>query len=151
MKELGRSTQKMLTTKDHWSKLLTYITDVVQPEETNRWKSINTHTQRVVSIGTVSICSSLISGETHVLEWHMYLTGWDLILFLLSYFLLKMVLVMNELHCHKKNRHLIDKNSQTTMIWCNYKIKNLITKSRFKSNTLHERLFVNVLQNRWYS
>ena len=34
----------MLTTKDRWSELLTYITDVVQPEETNRWKSINTHT-----------------------------------------------------------------------------------------------------------
>ena len=44
MKELGRSTQKILTTKDRWSELLTYITDVVQPEETNRWKSINTHT-----------------------------------------------------------------------------------------------------------
>ena len=32
----------------------------------------------------------------------MYLTGWDLILFLLSYILLKMVSVMNQLHCHKK-------------------------------------------------
>ena len=49
-----------------------------------------------------SIYSSLISCGTHVSAWHMYLTGWDLILFLLSYFLLKMVSVMNELHCHKK-------------------------------------------------
>ena len=44
MKELGRRTQKMLTTKDRLSELLTYITDVVQPEVTKRWKSINTHT-----------------------------------------------------------------------------------------------------------
>ena len=44
MKELRRSTHKMLTTKDRWSELVTYVTDVVQPEETNRWKNINTHT-----------------------------------------------------------------------------------------------------------
>ena len=34
----------LLTTKDRSSELLTYVKDVVQPEETNRWKSINTHT-----------------------------------------------------------------------------------------------------------
>ena len=53
----------------------------------------------------ISIYSSLISGGhggTHVSRWHIYLTGWDLILFLLSYFPLKMVSVMNELHCHRK-------------------------------------------------
>ena len=33
----------ILTTKDRWTENLTYVTDV-QPEETNRWKSINTHT-----------------------------------------------------------------------------------------------------------
>ena len=27
-------------------------------------------------------------------------------------------------HCHKKNCHLFDKNSQTTMIWYDYKINN---------------------------
>ena len=32
----------------------------------------------------------------------MYLTGWDLILFLISYILLKMVSVTNQFHCHKK-------------------------------------------------
>ena len=47
-----------------------------------------------------SIFSSLISCGTHVWAWHI---GWDLILFLLLYFLLKMVLVMNELRCHKKS------------------------------------------------
>ena len=35
---------EILTTKDRWSELLTYVSDVVQSEETNRWKSINTHT-----------------------------------------------------------------------------------------------------------
>ena len=62
---------------------------------------------------------------SHVSAWHMYLTGCDLILIIPSYFLLKMVLVMNELHCHKKSRHLFDKNSQTIMICYNYKINNL--------------------------
>ena len=47
------------------------------------------------------IYSSLISCGTHVSAWYMYLTVWDLILFLPSYFLLKMVLGMNELHCRK--------------------------------------------------
>ena len=50
----------------------------------------------------VSIYSSLFSCGTHVSSWHMYLTGWYLILILLSYFLLKMVSVMNELHCYRK-------------------------------------------------
>ena len=36
-----------------------------------------------------------------------------------------MVLVMNELHCHNKNRHLLDKNSQRNIICYNYKINNL--------------------------
>ena len=49
-----------------------------------------------------SIYSSLTLWEAHVSAWHMYLTGWDLIPFSLSYFLLKMVLVMNEFYCHKK-------------------------------------------------
>ena len=34
----------ILTTKDRWSELPTYVTDYVQPEESSRWKSINTHT-----------------------------------------------------------------------------------------------------------
>ena len=37
---------EILSTKECRSELLTYITDVVQPEETSRWKSINTHTQQ---------------------------------------------------------------------------------------------------------
>ena len=39
----------------------------------------------------------------HVSPWHKYLRGWDLILFLLSCFLLKMVSVINELHCQTSN------------------------------------------------
>ena len=36
---------EILTTKDRWSELLTYVTDVVQQEKNNNsWKSINTHT-----------------------------------------------------------------------------------------------------------
>ena len=34
---------EILSTKDRWSELLTYVTELVQPEETSRWKSINTH------------------------------------------------------------------------------------------------------------
>ena len=49
-----------------------------------------------------SIYSSLISCGTHVLAWHMYLTGRDLILFLLSYFLFKMASVMNDFTSIKK-------------------------------------------------
>ena len=41
---------EILTTKDRWSELLTYITDVVQPEETNRWKTINTHTHTGIKV-----------------------------------------------------------------------------------------------------
>ena len=61
MKELGRSTQKMLATKDRSSELLTYVTDAVQPEETNRWKSINTHTHTPYIKTSVRsfICESL--------------------------------------------------------------------------------------------
>ena len=62
MKELGRSTQKMLTTKDRWSELLMYITDVVQPEETNRQKSINTHTHAPKI--TIIVSDSLITNIT---------------------------------------------------------------------------------------
>ena len=58
MKELGRTTQKTLTTKDRWSELLTYITDVVQPGETNRWKSINTHTHTTYAIATYTNCQT---------------------------------------------------------------------------------------------
>ena len=39
--------------------------------------------------------------------------------------LLLLVLVMNEFHCHKFFFYLFDKNSQTTIIWYNYKINNL--------------------------
>ena len=48
------------------------------------------------------------------------------LIFLLSYFLLKMVSVMNKLHCHKKIvAYFLDKNSQMAMICYNYKINNL--------------------------
>ena len=45
--------------------------------------------------------------------------GSNLILFLLSYFLLKMVSVMNEPHCHKNNLHRFDKTKSelTKKIW----------------------------------
>ena len=44
MMGLGRSTQRNAHNKRSLIRPLTYITDVVQPEEANRWKSINTHT-----------------------------------------------------------------------------------------------------------
>ena len=44
MKGLGRKHAANTTTKIVDPELLTYVTDVVQPEETNRWKGINTHT-----------------------------------------------------------------------------------------------------------
>ena len=47
---MTESTQQILTTKDRSSELLTYVTDVVQPEESNRWKSINTHSALVLLI-----------------------------------------------------------------------------------------------------
>ena len=50
-----------------------------------------------------SIYSSLISCERHVSAWPRYLTGSDLIFFLLSYFLLKMVSVMNDFNAIKKS------------------------------------------------
>ena len=37
-----------------------YITDVVQPEETNRWKSINTHTHAFIKYAGVIDNFSLI-------------------------------------------------------------------------------------------
>ena len=36
---------EILTKKDRWSELLAYVTDVMQPEEASRRKSINTHTR----------------------------------------------------------------------------------------------------------
>ena len=36
----------ILTTKDGWSEHLTYVTDVVQPEESNGWKGLITHMHR---------------------------------------------------------------------------------------------------------
>ena len=62
----------------------------------------------------ISIYSSLISWGhvgTYVSPWHMYLTGWDLILFLVSYFHLKIVSVMNELHWYRKVLHTWQKFS----------------------------------------
>ena len=63
-----------------------------------------------------------------LISWHMYQTGWILILFLLSYFLLKIVSIINESyfllkmvsiiyepHCYKKIA-MFHKNSQMTMI-----------------------------------
>ena len=58
-----------------------------------------------------------------LLSWHMYQTGWNLILFLLSYFLLKMVSIINEPHCYKKIA-MFHKNSQMTII-NNYKTNSL--------------------------
>ena len=57
------------------------------------------------SVNSNNIYSFLIS---FLISWHMYQigfmykTGWNLILFLLSYFLLKTVSVMNKPHFHKK-------------------------------------------------
>ena len=65
--------------------------------------------------GHICQCGTCIK---HMSVWHMYQTGWDLILFLLSYFLFEMVSVMNELYCHKQNRHLFDK----TLKWLWYDI-----------------------------
>ena len=36
----------ILITKDGWSEHLTYVTDVVQPEESNGWKGLITHMHR---------------------------------------------------------------------------------------------------------
>ena len=51
----------------------------------------------------------------HVSTWHMYQRGTcigsTLIVFLLSYFLLKMLLVMNKPYSHKNNRHWFGKTS----------------------------------------
>ena len=79
-----------------------------------------------------NIYSSLISCGTHVSAWHMYLTGWGLILFLLSYFLLEIVPVMNDLHCHQKVVTYLTK----ILKWLWY---DTITKSPITNNTLHER------------
>ena len=53
--------------------------------------------------------------NSFLISWHMYqggtCIGSNLILFLLSYFLLKMVSVMNETHCHNNNRHRFDKTN----------------------------------------
>ena len=45
----------IFTTKDRLSKHLNYVTDVVQPEETSRLKSINTHTgqQQILSLSPI--------------------------------------------------------------------------------------------------
>ena len=77
----------------------------------------------------------------HVSVWHMYLTGWDLILFLLSYFLLNMVSVMNDLHCHKKVVTYLTKILKW-LLWYNYKINNFPI-------TLYTS--ANVLRNCWFS
>ena len=83
----------------------------------------------------ISIYSSYIwweHGGTHVSPWHMYLTGRYLVLFLLSYFLLKMVSVMNELHCHRKVLYTWQKFSN------DYDMIQL-QNQQFTNNTLHER------------
>ena len=74
----------------------------------------------------ISIYSSLISCGTHVSPWHMYLTGWDLIPFLLSYFLLKMVSVIEKLS------HAWQKSSNDHDV---IQLQN----QRFTNNTLHKR------------
>ena len=84
----------------------------------------------------ISIYSSLISCGTHVSAWHIYVASWEWVLFLLPYFLLKMLSVMNDLHCHKKSRHILDKNSQLTIIWYNYKVSNLQKKLYTSANVL---------------
>ena len=64
----------------------------------------------------------------------MYLTGWDLILFLLSYILLKMVSVMNQLHCHKKVVSYFTK----ILKWLCYGMLQL-QNQQFANKTLHKR------------
>ena len=51
----------ILTTKDRSSEHLTYVTDVVQPEETNRWKSINIHTHTHTHTHTHKTVSCFLS------------------------------------------------------------------------------------------
>ena len=83
----------------------------------------------------IIIYSSLVSCGTHVSAWLMYLTGWDLILFLLSYFLLKMVSIMNELHCHRKVVTYLTKILK--WLWYDTITKSTIYKKHF--TPLHER------------
>ena len=80
----------------------------------------------------ISIYWSVISCGTHVSACHMYLTGWDLTLFLLSYILLKMVSVKNELHCHKKAVTYLAKIRK----WLWY---DQLQNQQFANKTLHER------------
>ena len=92
----------------------------------------------------ISIYSSLFSYGAYVSPRHMYLTGWNLIPFLLSYFLLKMESVMNDLHCHKKVVTYLTKISK----WLWY---DIITKSTINSLPITLYTSANVLRNCWCS
>ena len=50
-----------------------------------------------------------------------------------------------------KSRHILDKNSQTTMIWCNYKINNLLITLSTNANVLQncsssQKVFLKISQ-----
>ena len=47
MKELGRKHPANTHNKTSLIRTSQYVTDVVQPEESNRWKGINRHTQLI--------------------------------------------------------------------------------------------------------
>ena len=62
----------ILATKDRWSEHLMYITDVVQPEETSRWKNINTHNTHT---HTHTITHTHMHAHTHS---HQQIFWWKL-------------------------------------------------------------------------
>ena len=70
--------------------------------------------------------------------WNMYRL--NLILFLLSYFLLKMVSVMNEPHCHKNNHHRFDKTNceLTKKVW--FKERFASSKQMFRIDKMSPKL-----------
>ena len=79
-------------------KIRLIFTNFEKLDTSNKWR----HFFLPQQCPPLSIYSSLFSCRTHESTGHMHITGWDLIPFLLSYFLLKMLSVMNVLHCHKK-------------------------------------------------
>ena len=87
----------------------------------------------------ISIYSSLIPCGTHVSAWHIYEASWEWVLFLLPYFLLKMLSVMNDLHCHKKVVTYLTK----ILNWLSY---DTITKSTiYKKNFTRAQMFYGIV------
>ena len=98
-------------------------------DTSNKW----THFYLQQRCPPISIYSSLISCGTHVSVWHMCLTGWDLILFLL-YFSFEYGISNEWPLLPWKSRYILDKVSQMTDM---IQLQN----QQFSNETLHERKF----------